>query len=158
MRTMRNAHKAPHAPCGTGGIGRSLVALALSLSLGVLAGCGGPTVTVSDKKQSVDLTELSGTMVYSQVFDMVSMPENYLGAHVRMRGTALSYTDPDTERTFHAVLIADATACCQQGIEYVLASGDYPQDGTEVTVEGTFATVQENGIEYCMLQDASVVE
>ena len=54
----------------------------------------------------------------------------------------------------------DATACCSQGIEFVLA-GDtgaeaYPPVDTEITVTGTFQTYDENGILYCHLVDATL--
>ena len=35
----------------------------------------------------VDLTKLSSTMVYSEVYNMMSSPESYMGKRVRMKGS-----------------------------------------------------------------------
>ncbi len=34
----------------------------------------------------VDLTTLSGTMVYSEVFNMIANPEDYVGKTIKMQG------------------------------------------------------------------------
>ena len=36
--------------------------------------------------------------------------------------------------------IYDAFACCQQGVEFVLTDGDYPEEGTTITVVGRYET------------------
>lgn len=110
----------------------------------------------SDKKKAeVDLTELSSTMVYSEVFNMMSEPENYIGKTVRMNGTLDVYKDGD--KTYYACIIKDAAACCAQGIEFVLGDGSkYPKSGSEVTVYGTFDTYKEDVYTYCQLLDAEL--
>ena len=50
-------------------------------------------------------------------------------------------------------MIADATACCSQGIEFV-PDGDYtyPELNSSITVSGIFATYYEEGVyRYCRL-------
>ena len=86
----------------------------------------------------LDLTKFSGTVVYSQVYDMMMEPETYLGQRVRVEGS-LSYYKDSAGNEYFAALIADATACCAQGIEFVWAGEhaspqDYPPLGTDVTV------------------------
>ncbi|MCR5523755.1 MAG: hypothetical protein K6F64_09010 [Clostridia bacterium] len=51
-------------------------------------------------------------------------------------------------RNYYACLIADATACCSQGIEFlptvkVNYPGDFPPEGTDITVTGIFDTYYE---------------
>ena len=105
----------------------------------------------------IDLTKLSSTMVYSQVLDMMTEPESYRGKTVRMRGQAASTYYDVTDRTYHAVIIADATACCAQGIEYELCTGEsYPEDGGETTVTGIFGTYEEFERTYYYLEEANV--
>ncbi|MCR5343713.1 MAG: hypothetical protein K6E70_10185 [Butyrivibrio sp.] len=112
----------------------------------------------SGDSSTVDLTILSPTMVYGEVFQMMYYPENYIGKTVKMQGLYDIYTDESTGKTYHACIIQDATACCAQGIEFELADSDYPSTDTmEVTVEGTFATYEENGTKYCTLKDAELV-
>ena len=47
-------------------------------------------------------------------------------------------------------------SCCATGLEYVLPEGsEYPADGEEITVTGTFETyVDVDKIEYCRLTGA----
>ncbi|MBQ8962066.1 MAG: hypothetical protein IJ071_12785 [Ruminococcus sp.] len=110
----------------------------------------------------IDLTQLSSSMVYGQVYDMVYSSENYVGKKVRAKGNFSYYKDPDNGNEYFAVLISDAAACCSQGIEFVLADADavYPDDypplNTEITVEGSFNYYKENYSTYCQLQNATM--
>lgn len=108
----------------------------------------------------LDLSVLSDTVVYSQVYDMVMEPEQYLGRVVRVKGSLSYFQDPDTLKEYFAVVIADATACCAQGIEFVWNGRRYPEDypplDTELTVTGVFNTYEENGYTYLQLADAEV--
>lgn len=115
----------------------------------------------------IDLTALSSTMVYSEVYNMMVTPENYIGKTVKMRGQLEiaqpldADGNPDPQRIYFSCVIADATACCAQGIEFVLAGEhkypeDYPQPGAEITVSGTFRTYEEDGYIYGQLYDAEM--
>lgn len=115
----------------------------------------------SNTDDIIDLTKLSSTMVYSEVYNMTVAPDSYIGKTVRMQGTFAVYEDPQTENRYYACIIADATACCSQGLEFVLAGensypDDYPESGKEITVTGVFDTYEENGALYCHLKDASL--
>ena len=114
-----------------------------------------------DRPIDMDLSTISGTVVYSQVYDMMMQPETYLGQRIRMKGAFSYYQDPDTQQEYFAVVIADATACCAQGIEFVWEGEhtypqDYPPLETEITVTGTFDTYEENGYSYLQLTDAEI--
>lgn len=109
----------------------------------------------------IDLTELNATMVYGQVYDMVYNPDTYTGRHVRARGPFAYYKDEETGKEYFAVLISDATACCAQGIEFVLDGNpvypdDYPETSTEITVSGEFNAYEENGTTYVQLLHAQI--
>ena len=110
----------------------------------------------------VDLTALSSTMVYSEVFNMINSPENFMGKTVKMNGVFALYHDEATDNNYYACIIADATACCSQGIEFVLTDDytypdDYPEIGGDISVEGVFDTYQEGDYTYCTLRDAKIV-
>lgn len=110
----------------------------------------------------VDLTSLSSTMVYSEVYNMVSQPDDYIGKTVKMSGKFASNHVEETDKYYFACIIADATACCSQGIEFVLTDDytypdDYPQEGEEVCVVGEFDTYQEGEYTYCTLRNARIV-
>ena len=96
-------------------------------------------------KIDVDLTKMSTTIVYSQLFNMIAEPERYLGKTVKIKGTFASYDLPPEfgRKKAFAVVILDATACCQQGIEFVWEGNhqypkDYPAEGKSITVTGVF--------------------
>lgn len=107
----------------------------------------------------VDLSSLSSTVVYSEVYNMMVGPEEYGGKRVRMTGTFGVYEGE--ERSYYSCLIADATACCSNGIEFVLSGDysypeDYPELGDTITVTGIFDTYIEGEYQYCQLIDAEL--
>ncbi len=119
------------------------------------------TVKVSNSGVDVDLTQLSSTMVYSEVFNMMCVPEDYIGKTVKMNGIFVVYANEDETQFYPACLILDATACCSQGIEFVLEGNPsypegYPEFEDEITVTGTFETYVEDGDTYCRLQNAKI--
>lgn len=119
------------------------------------------TSEIDPDNVDLDLTSLSATMVYSNVFLMMSSPEEYEGKSIKMTGTMSIYTAPSTGVTYYAVIIQDATACCSQGIEFVLADDipeNYPKDGTQITVVGAYQTYEDLGGMYCHLVNALLVE
>ncbi|MBR3421496.1 MAG: hypothetical protein IKG98_05470 [Ruminococcus sp.] len=116
-----------------------------------------------DGEFDIDLTTLSASMVYGQVYDMVYHPEDYLGKTVKMRGPFAYYYDEATGKEYFAVLITDAMACCSQGIEFVLDGehsypDDYPELNSEITVIGRFSSYNENNIPYSQLTNAHIIE
>lgn len=98
----------------------------------------------------VDLTTMSSTMVYSYVADMLANPSNYKGQLVRMEGDSNT-----THGGTHSCIVYDALGCCTEGIEYMLQDDEeYPDDGTGITVVGTFATYTKGEGKYFVLIDA----
>ena len=118
--------------------------------------------TQASGEADVDLTKLSSTMVYSEVYNMTYDPGSYLGKTVKMNGTFTSYENPETNERYFACIIADAAACCSQGIEFSLSDSyaypdDYPDPESQITVMGTFTAYTENGMQYYKLSDAALV-
>ena len=114
------------------------------------------------EKVDLDLTTMSSTMVYSEVFNMVTTPENYIGKTVKMRGTYMYYYDEKPNHYYFFCLISDAMACCSQGIEFSLTKDyrypeDYPKPDDEITVVGVFDSYEEEGNTYCILRNARLV-
>ncbi len=123
---------------------------------GLLAGCSAGT---KKSPVDIDLTKMSATMVYSEVFAMMYSSEDYIGKTIRMDGIAASYHDSLTGSDYYNCIVEDATACCSQGIEFQLADEDaeYPPDGKEIIVEGTFNTYIDGEYEFVALQDAKLL-
>ena len=147
---------------------KKLICIILCLSMLGLSSCGVSTSKESKTgmKEStaavdVDLTALSSTMVYSEVYNMLCEPKDYVGKTIKMQGSATSLEGSDGKWYF-ACIIQDATACCSQGMEYLLegkesSPNEYPKDGEEITVVGTFSLYLENGMTYCTLKDAKLI-
>lgn len=113
----------------------------------------------------VDLTVLSSTMVYSEVYNMLyNDPAHYLGKTVKARGEFSIYqlvTDGvlQSAPVSYACIISDAAACCAEGMEFVLEGDytypdDYPELGAEITVIGEFQSYEENGMTWYHLVNA----
>ena len=118
-----------------------------------------------DKKTDgidIDLTILSSTMVYAEVYDMMYYPENYVGKSVKMEGLYASAYDDASGKRYYACIIQDATACCSQGIEFepegdIAYPDDFPIEGENVCVTGTFDTYTEGEQTYCTLRNARLL-
>lgn len=153
----------------------TLVVFLVLLILFSLPGCGkgditaapvsAPQVAEDPNAVDVDLTKLSSTMVYSEVYAMASEPEQYKGKTVKMRGS-FATQEYNGERLY-ACIVQDATACCAQGLEFETAESlvypdDYPEPGAEITVLGTFDSYREdagngNYYVYLVLRNAKLL-
>ena len=138
----------------------------LCLTCAFAAGCSkqdavktdgdAPTAQETPAAADVDLTGLSTTMLYAEVNNIMTNPENYMGKTIKIVGPYnVSYYDK-TGLSYHYVLIEDATACCQQGIEFLWKGDhkypdDYPQAQTRIEVFGVFGSYEELGQTYYYL-------
>jgi len=119
------------------------------------------TVKSSDKSSSkptvdIDLTTMKKTMVYATVNDMMMHPDKYMGKTMKMSGLHDRSYDYQTGKYYHYVVIEDATACCQQGMEFVLPEQykeeDYPKLNTKIDVVGVFDSYDEDGVSYFYIE------
>ena len=145
-----------------------LVLLLLLLML-LLAGCSASSAsddTLEEALQQseiidVDLSGLSGTVVYAQVYDMLSAPEQYIGKQVQVSGYYDRFADASTGLVYESCVIPDALACCAQGLEFVWADppeeSELPEMGEMIRVTGRFETYLENEILFVHLVQAQVV-
>lgn len=116
----------------------------------------------NDEPVDVDLTAMSSTMVFAEVSSMLAEPDSFMGKSVKMFGQFAVMEDPTTGNVYCACVVKDATACCANGIEFVLEGEPeypfgYPEVGEEITVTGIFDTYEENGFYYITLRDAHLL-
>lgn len=138
-----------------------LVALGmLSLLCLSAAGCSGKAsaANASDRGEGVDvdLTKLSSTMVYAEVFNIMSSPDDYMGKTVRMSGPYYASYYDKTDQYYHYVVVEDATSCCAQGLEFIWNGDhaypdDFPDEATKIEVTGVFDSYDELGKTYYFL-------
>ncbi len=144
------------------------------VSTGSTTGGSGSTTEASDSanktsnsptrdpsKVDLDLTKMSATMIYSTIFDMLVMAEDYIDKNIKVKGWFETYTDPNTAELYYAVVVPDATACCQQGLEFVWPGehtypDDFPKPGEDITVTGIYKMLENDGITYVYLEASSV--
>ena len=149
---------------------KPVASLLLILSAAHLMSCSvdfsvPTTVTHIEEVESdeidLDLASMSGTVVYSAVYDMLNDPDRYRGQKVRMKGQFMVYHYEDTGNYYFTCLIQDATACCQQGLEFTYSDEyeyprDFPEPGDDITVYGTYDTYEEDGYTFCYLKDSMI--
>ena len=143
------------------GIARSFI---LYLMTAVLSVCLLFSTGAEAAGQTVDLdiSRMSGTVVYAQVYNLLYDPAPWLGKTIRMAGYYSFYDDKEHGIVYHACVVPDATACCAQGIEFVWAGDhlwpdDYPEGGIDITVTGRLEIYEEDGYRYLHLVDAELL-
>ena len=118
------------------------------------------SVNAPEAAEDVDLSVMDSDMIYATVYQMMSDPEQYVGNKFRIEGKFYVTYDEMTKNQYYYCVIKDATECCAQGLEFVWGDGshiypdEYPTDGTEVIVDGTFELYMENDSRYCRLANA----
>lgn len=146
---------------------KTILVLALVLTAALLTSCassgeGKSEPAVTPMVIDLDLANLSGTVVYSQVYNIMYEPESYLGKVIRIAGYYSPYEDTTRGVVYHACVIPDATACCAQGMEFIWKGehswpDDYPVEMTDITVTGRLEMYEEDGNKYLHLVDADVI-
>lgn len=95
-------------------------------------------IETEKSKIDYDLTNMSSTMIYAEVFNMLIEPEKYENKRVKMKGFFTIYNEGSNDEVY-SVIVPDATACCQQGIEFFYDFKDNkPVANSEITVTGIF--------------------
>lgn len=118
----------------------------------------GSENSTDKEKVDFDLSTMKPNMVYAQVFDMLVSPETYENKIIRMKGNFEIYEASEIMGKSYAVIIYDALACCQQGIEFRYDfENNLPEKGAEIIVTGKFVLSElESGISYNFVQADSV--
>ena len=97
-------------------------------------------------------------MIYSQIFNMLIMPEEYVDKTIKVKGAFEIYPNENGEIDFFTLTVMDATACCKEGIDFIWAGNhtypnDYPKEGQEITITGTYRVATLDGdISYSYLE------
>lgn len=142
---------------------RKIFAVAVMILSVALVGCSDEKTSAPEKisvaeNVDVDLTKLSSTMIYSEVFNILQTPADYRGKTFKIRGMYMVSHDPQKDEYHHACVIYDATACCMQGMEFELVDENYPPPDSEITLIGRFDTYTIQKIDNPILKDAKVVD
>ena len=111
----------------------------------------------------IDLTTMNSTMVYSEVYNMLISPSQYVNKVVKASGPFIVGESTVPDYCYPAILIRDATACCGNGLEFLLygiprctlkGGNGYPLPKEEITIVGVFKTYLEGTTVYVHLVDS----
>ena len=108
------------------------------------------------KSIDIDLTIMSSTMVYAEIFNIIRNPNAYKGKVIKMSGPYdVSYYEKDKSYN-HFVIIEDETACCREGLQFVwngehIYPDDYPEQNEKIEVIGKIGINTDNGRTYFYL-------
>lgn len=114
-------------------------------------------------KIDVDLTTMNANMVYSEVYNMIYYPSSYKGKIVKVEGPFKPYESTNPDYCYPAILVQDATACCGNGLEFLLygvprckmqGGNGYPLYNEQATIVGRFETYLEGTNVFVHLVDA----
>ena len=85
-----------------------------------------------------DLTDMSATMVYAQVYDLMLDATKYFDKTFKINGNLQKFNDHITNEEVYAIIIKDALGCCEQGIEVKFSEEEKPpQTPTDIVLEGS---------------------
>ncbi len=139
---------------------KTVIVLIAVLLLALSASAKAPSGN-APKKIDIDLTRMSSTMVYAQVYKMVTDPVKFIGKRIRMKGVFSSYYDQETKKRFYGCVIADALACCSQGLAFELAKerkfpDEFPDEGEKITIIGDFEMAEDGDDAYPIIRNAKM--
>lgn len=97
----------------------------------------------------IDFTNMNYNMVTAKLFNVLIEPEKYLGKQIKFRGQYFAVMEEGFSEPLHSVLIYDATACCQTGLQFMLPEGKaYPEEKTPIEISGVLSYKEVNGMDY----------
>ena len=100
-------------------------------------------------------------MAYAEFVNIINAPDKYKGKTIKAKGTFA--VAQENGNTYFACMLTDATACCSQPLEFVLADtarkypADYPAVDSQITIVGKFGEYNEGGNVYYQLSDAQLL-
>jgi hypothetical protein len=141
---------------------------AMICAFALIAGCGknqdAPAAQENRPQRAkaegvdVDLTALSGTMVFAEVYNMMSEPDKYVGKKIKAGGIYQTSCFDENNVCYHFVVVADAAGCCPTGLPFVRSGGgervnpnDYPEEMAMIEVVGIFEGYEGGGRTYYRL-------
>ncbi|MBQ3841717.1 MAG: hypothetical protein II820_03385 [Ruminiclostridium sp.] len=105
----------------------------------------------------LDMTQMSATMIYSVIYDMMINPGDYYGKSMIVDGYFDTMYSDEFQTRYYFVVVPDATACCVQGLEFKLPDektypDDYPEVRDDIRVRGELDCYEEAGQTYAYIK------
>lgn len=108
--------------------------------------------TIAEVPQQ-DMSRMSATMAYAQLYNIFMEQEKYVGQTLRMRGQYAPMRDENGQAKYHFIMVYDNAACCELGLEFIwLSPGAYPKDQSLIELTGVFDICNDGGEKFCVLR------
>lgn len=127
-------------------------------------GCGTSSEK-AEKTIDIDITSLSGEMVHSEIENILSSPDDYVGKTIKLSGLFISSasqysTGKPTDQVYYACMVIDQDDCCQRFVEFVPdASVKFlPKVGDSITIIGELQLYYNGQSKYCHLVNAEFMQ
>ena len=108
----------------------------------------------------IDISGMSDTMEFAELYNVSYYPDAYEGKTFRMRGQFTSIYIEEEDTRYYACYVLDDTGCCMQGFEFVCDDltfpDDYPEEGEYFYVTGTIENYEKDGQLYRHLINATI--
>ena len=104
----------------------------------ILIGCNFRTHNPTSDQERIDLSILTPDEVYSEILEIERDPTSYIGKDIKIKGKYMPYSNEDGAPYIPACLIPDSMGNYEHGLKFVIASGEYPEIGREIVIQGTF--------------------
>lgn len=107
---------------------------------------------IADTPQ-LDLSRMSPTMAYAQLYNIFMEQEKYVGQTIKMRGQYVAMRDENEVAKYHFVMVYDNAACCQLGMEFLMTPAEnLPKDNSLIELTGVFDICNDAGEKFCVLR------
>lgn len=100
-----------------------------------------------------DLSRMSATVAYAQLYNIFLEQEKYVGQTMRLRGQYVPMRDDTGAAKYHFIMVYDNAACCQLGLEFLWNDPKaYPNEYSLIELTGVFDICNDNGEKFCLLR------
>jgi len=98
----------------------------------------------------LDISKMSGVMVYAQVVNISDNPAEYVGKRIKITGQYYASYYEETASYYHYVIVGDEALCCQAGLKFIwngdhIYPDDYPALNTNIELIGVYERHEESG-------------
>lgn len=116
---------------------------------------GGASPVPLHNPPHMDLSDMSYTMAYAQVYSMVMAPKRHQGETLKIKGSYYGFQTQEGQDV-HLILIIDEAGCCEVGMEFRITGNlawpqDYPPNNSIILLTGLMDIIHHGDNPYPLL-------
>lgn len=116
---------------------------------------GGASPVPLHNPPHMDLSDMSYTMAYAQVYSMVMAPKRHQGETLKIKGSYYGFQTQEGQDV-HLILIIDEAGCCEVGMEFQITGNlawpqDYPPNNSIILLTGLMDIIHHGDNPYPLL-------